>query len=402
MSTTPSDNASGSSNPKVIPSLTRRAQDVTRGGTQKLKFVPVNPLRRQKEEVKNEPPPERLPPAASSSDRGRGRGRGDGSSRGRGRGAPRPPVEMTASGPFALGPAMVGNNARRPIPKSNFTPIPTPSNETRLGAGLSNTPAPSVKKEDKGKAKVMDDEETYSDQEDGVEIIDIEKIGDMDWMAPESLKKERQPVKIKKEDSGGTSGGDINLSNAVDLSESEDEEELEDIIDDFNQNVELETDPSLRQDKLYCFQFPSPFPTFKAANTAPAVSSSTKRVTFAEETKPESSQAATSAQTSDKDSTQPELVDGLIGKLEVYRSGLVKMRLTNGIVLDVTAATQPSFLQHAVEVNVEEKKMAVLGEVNKRFTVAPDVDTLLTAMQASDVAPMLLDGEENLIKMDDP
>jgi len=114
---------------------------------------------------------------------------------------------MTASGPFALGPALVGNNARRSIPKSNFT-IPTPSTSSKpeLGAGLSNTPAPSIKTEDvKGKQKVADDDEVYSDQEDGVEIVDMERIRDMDWMAPESLKKERQ-IKVKKEESDDTPG----------------------------------------------------------------------------------------------------------------------------------------------------------------------------------------------------
>ena len=35
-----------------------------------------------------------------------------------------------------------------------------------------------------------------------------------------------------------------------------------------------------------------------------------------------------------KDETDPK-VDGVIGQLEVYRNGVVKMRLGNGIVLDV-------------------------------------------------------------------
>lgn len=33
----------------------------------------------------------------------------------------------------------------------------------------------------------------------------------------------------------------------------------------------------------------------------------------------------------------PAHVDGEIGKLEIYQSGAVKMRLANGIVLDVSA-----------------------------------------------------------------
>ncbi|THU99158.1 hypothetical protein K435DRAFT_720095 [Dendrothele bispora CBS 962.96] len=400
---TPSENASGSSTPKAIPSLTRRSQDTTRQGSQKLKFVPVNPVRRQKEEVKNEPPPERTLPSESNYDRGESRDRGRGDGRGRGRGAPRPPIEMTASGPFALGPAMAGNNVRRSVPKSNFTnPAPSTSSKPDLGAGLSNTPAPSIKTEDrKGKQMIIDEEEVYSDQEDGVEIVDIEKIQDMDWMAPESLRKEKPVVKTKKEDSDGTpETGDVNLSNAVDLSESEDEEELEDIIDDFNQQIDLDTDPTPRQDKLYCFQFPSPFPVFQSTNANVQVPSPTKKVTFAPSAKSEPSSSSVPPDFPEKEPVPPP-VDGLIGRLEVYRSGIVKMKLANGIVLDVTAATQPSFLQHAVHVDLEEKSMSVLGEVNKRFAVAPDVDVLLNAMQTFDARPSLLEGEENLIKMDD-
>jgi DNA-directed RNA polymerase III subunit RPC4 len=34
----------------------------------------------------------------------------------------------------------------------------------------------------------------------------------------------------------------------------------------------------------------------------------------------------------------PAHVDGVIGQLEIYRSGAVKMRLANGILLDVRVA----------------------------------------------------------------
>ena len=34
----------------------------------------------------------------------------------------------------------------------------------------------------------------------------------------------------------------------------------------------------------------------------------------------------------------PAHVDGVIGNLEIYQSGAVKMRLANGILLDVSAA----------------------------------------------------------------
>ena len=55
------------------------------------------------------------------------------------------------------------------------------------------------REEDRDGGKVEDeDEQVYSDQEDGVEIVDIEKVRLMDWMAPESLRKEKKPSKKKK------------------------------------------------------------------------------------------------------------------------------------------------------------------------------------------------------------
>lgn len=116
---------------------------------------------------------------------------------------------MTASGPFAMGPALAGNNARRSVPRSNFAPImPSSGLASALGSDLSRTIAPSLKQhtDSKGKGKEIektkeDEEEVYSDPDEGVEIVDMEDVRKMDWMAPESLRKERHIKKTKKEDS---------------------------------------------------------------------------------------------------------------------------------------------------------------------------------------------------------
>lgn len=153
---------------------------------------------------------------STSSDRGRGRGtgrgRGDGTRGGAGRGrgaAPRPGQEMTASGPFAMGPALAGSSSaiRRPTPRSHTPIVPLgPSGASALGAGLTRSAAPSLKRE-KGEGgsgvvgggmTVQDDVEVYSDPEDGIEIVDMENVRGMDWMAPESLKKEREGDKRRK------------------------------------------------------------------------------------------------------------------------------------------------------------------------------------------------------------
>jgi len=99
------------------------------------------------------------------------------------------------------------------------------------------------------------------------------------------------------------------------------------------------------------------------------------------------------------DELEPK-VDGVIGQLEVHRSGAVKMRLGNGIVMDVTAATQPSFLQHAAYLDMPNKRLSVLGEVNKRFIVSPNVETLLSAMDLADRADLPAEAEEDPTRMD--
>lgn len=116
---------------------------------------------------------------------------------------------MTASGPFAMGPALAGSSSaiRRPTPRSHTPIVPLgPSGASALGAGLTRSAAPSLKRE-KGEGgsgvvgggmTVQDDAEVYSDPEDGVEIVDMENVRGMDWMAPESLKKEREGDKRRK------------------------------------------------------------------------------------------------------------------------------------------------------------------------------------------------------------
>lgn len=406
---------------KAIGSLVKKQSDVTRQGAQKLKFVPTLPQRRKKGEIKGEPTTPAIPPPSTSTDRGRGRGRGRGDARGRGRGRGAPPViEMTASGPFAMGPALVGNNSRRSTPRSSFTPTVAPGASVSIGASLSQTAPPSLKKDStdsakgKGKSvKVDDDEEVYSDPDEGVEIVDMENVRYMDFMAPESLRKEQRLKKVKKEEQSQELGtGDVNLANAIDLSDSEQEEELEDIIEDFAAQISSDADSALREERLYFFRFPSPFPTYLPGLVDPSPISvdvempdaaAAKSVTFAIDVKPPSPTPSSSRLTPSvvaSDPAKPEALDGVIGQLEVYRSGAVKIRLDNGILLDVNSATQPSFLQQAVFLNMNEKRLNVLGEVNKQFVVSPNVDALLSAMELADAAPSTIESEEGLIKMD--
>jgi len=54
--------------------------------------------------------------------------------------------------------------------------------------------------------------------------------------------------------------------------------------------------------------------------------------------------------------------------------------------LQVNAATQPSFLQQAMHLDMINKQLTVLGEVNKQFVVSPDIDSLLDMMTRKEEA----------------
>jgi DNA-directed RNA polymerase III subunit RPC4 len=104
---------------------------------------------------------------------------------------------MTASGPFAMGPAMAGSSANRRIRPSNFAPALPPDRAGSATSQGARTSAPSLKnfkQKESEDIKVAPDE-VYSDPEDGVEIIDMEQVWQMDWMAPESLKREKPELK---------------------------------------------------------------------------------------------------------------------------------------------------------------------------------------------------------------
>lgn len=109
-------------------------------------------------------------------------------------------MQMTASGPFAMGPALGGASKRR-TPRSNFTPVmPMGPGSASLGEGLSRTGAPvlgQVREREKGGTIKEEDEdvEVYSDPDEGVQIVDMDAVRTMDWMAPESLKRERDDGK---------------------------------------------------------------------------------------------------------------------------------------------------------------------------------------------------------------
>ena len=109
---------------------------------------------------------------------------------------------MTASGPFAMGPSQAGSSAWRSGPRVSTAPTAPrgPPDPAALGANLTKTAAPALKKEERVEPRVHVDEdaEVYSDPDEGVEIVDMKNVHTMDWMAPESVKWESARERSRK------------------------------------------------------------------------------------------------------------------------------------------------------------------------------------------------------------
>ncbi|KAG2593470.1 uncharacterized protein LOC120676336 [Panicum virgatum] len=72
-----------------------------------------------------------------------------------------------------------------------------------------------------------------------------------------------------------------------------------------------------------------------------------------------------------------QLPQGYLGKMLVYKSGKVKMKLGD-VMFDVNPGAESRMTQHVVALNTQEKHCCLLGEIeNRHVIVTPDVDSLL-------------------------
>ncbi|CAL9069821.1 uncharacterized protein LOC135626849 [Musa acuminata AAA Group] len=78
-----------------------------------------------------------------------------------------------------------------------------------------------------------------------------------------------------------------------------------------------------------------------------------------------------------------ELQPGFMGKLLVYKSGKVKMKLGDTL-FDVSPGLCGSFAQDVVAINTKDKRCCVLGEIDRRAVVTPDIDALLDSINDLD------------------
>ncbi|GAK66779.1 uncharacterized protein PAN0_014d5003 [Moesziomyces antarcticus] len=487
--------ASVSSSASMVPSRSSYASPAPGGAAGsagpgsgvRMQFRPVMPQRRK---ASASPAPTSSAAAESStasplatpgstggSTRGGGRGRGRGGAR-----PPRQPTQMTASGPFALGPSARPTGKKvAPIGPGGSSLTPAPGSDSQRS---STTPKPDPDRASYRNPDKLKDAEQYSDPEDGgVEIVDMDEVHILDELAPRALprvaekasKKDKQKaadarqkkmdnrlakderdagaVRVKSEDdetmpdlqpgassSLHTSGASTAISSAsvspqpeeeeergktadaLDLSESEGEELMDDLVDDF---VFHDDDDASPENRLYLFQFPQLFPKFKtpkksdiaAADAAAAPeasegqeSSSSKRrsVSFAEgttggagkarptsvkdEVAPSSeidddSDAADSEEDDKKRDTKrggrSSSKEGLVGKLNVYRDGRVFLHFGE-LVMEVTGGSQSTFLQQVMLLDPSNRTATALGELHRKFIVSPELDCMLNDINLYD------------------
>lgn len=83
-----------------------------------------------------------------------------------------------------------------------------------------------------------------------------------------------------------------------------------------------------------------------------------------------------------EDSAKPvpvsKLPDGYLGRLIVYRSGRVQMKIGD-ITFDVDQGTTSSCHQEVAQISMEDKSINVLGAVKSRTVVTPNVQELFSA-----------------------
>ncbi|PKI38980.1 uncharacterized protein LOC116215905 [Punica granatum] len=83
-----------------------------------------------------------------------------------------------------------------------------------------------------------------------------------------------------------------------------------------------------------------------------------------------------SSKSSRKGCKLDDLPAGFMGKMLVHRSGAIKLKLGDSLY-DVSVGSNCVFAQDAVAMNIEDKHCCVVGELNKRAVVTPDVDSIL-------------------------
>ncbi|KAH7519270.1 uncharacterized protein LOC107424091 isoform X2 [Ziziphus jujuba] len=130
---------------------------------------------------------------------------------------------------------------------------------------------------------------------------------------------------------------------------------------------ELDLMEEIPETSMFFVQLPPTIPSIKQSNIADS-----KEAT-------ESSQPPGSASNKQKSRALGELPEGFMGKMLVYRSGAIKLKLGDTLY-DVSSGMDCGFAQDVVAINNAEKHCCIIGELNKRIILTPDVDSILSRM----------------------
>lgn len=148
--------------------------------------------------------------------------------------------------------------------------------------------------------------------------------------------------------------------------------------------------------QMFLFQFPSVLPFAKppaaavdgneivirseTANAGNKGSDNKPGTAAAAESQRNSSASSETDNKSNKGCTLRDLPSGFIGKMLIYKSGKVKMKIGDTL-FDVSPGQNCAFAQDAAVINVKDKHCCILGDLPKRIVVTPNVDSLLESIE---------------------
>ncbi|KAG7954997.1 hypothetical protein I3843_11G049200 [Carya illinoinensis] len=118
------------------------------------------------------------------------------------------------------------------------------------------------------------------------------------------------------------------------------------------------------EEKMFFFKLPPSLPLLKRSTSRKG------------KEKVETDSSLDSGGVSKKGCSLEELPGGYLGKMLVYRSGAIKLKLGDTLY-DVTPGSDCVFSQDVAAINLAEKQCCVLGDLGKRAVVTLDVDSLL-------------------------
>ncbi|KAK4777266.1 hypothetical protein SAY87_017453 [Trapa incisa] len=117
------------------------------------------------------------------------------------------------------------------------------------------------------------------------------------------------------------------------------------------------------EERMLFFQFPPKLPTVKKSDNMKGQ----ERSDFS---------SSSNASCTTGDCKLEDLPEGYMGKLLVYKSGKIRLKLGE-TSYDVSPGLDCIFPQNVVAVNAVDRKFCILGDIEKRAIVTPDIDSIL-------------------------